>query len=158
MEMQQESTQKTYPTLTSWLEDFLAKLSALQDFDEDLMTQEELSFLRSQGFSEIKDQGVFYLKTWKVYYFIPKEKPFRQYFKFLPRWVMTFRSRYIIPKTSESRKTEKGPILRDILEENVDSKYDLSPKRAKRVFNRELLILLILLETMEQQITERMML
>ena len=60
MGMQQNSEQKNSLTLTSWLEDFLAKLSVYVDTDSVSMTQGELSFLKSQGFSKTKDPNIFY--------------------------------------------------------------------------------------------------
>ena len=54
MEMQPELIQKTCQTLSSSLEDFLAKLSVLLENEEDLTKQEEHYFLRLQGFYETK--------------------------------------------------------------------------------------------------------
>ena len=75
-EMQQESEQKTCPTLISWLEDFLASLSQLQGVEKDSMTQEELSFLKSQEFSRTKNPNVFYLKMFGIYYLMTRETTF----------------------------------------------------------------------------------
>ena len=67
-ETQPKSIQKTCKTLSSSLEDFLAKLSVLLENEKDLTKQEELSFLKLQGFYETSNPGTFYSKTLKAYY------------------------------------------------------------------------------------------
>ena len=67
-ETQPELIQKTCRTLSSSLEDFLVKLSALLENEKDLTKQEEHYFLRLQGFSETKHPLIFYSKTLKAYY------------------------------------------------------------------------------------------
>ena len=57
----------------------------------------------------------------------------RQYLKSAMNSGMMYHGRYIIPKITESPKIEKGCLLRDILEENVDEKYYVSPEIARRL-------------------------
>ena len=133
--MRQESSQNNSQTLISWLEDFLARLSVLLEDNRDSMTQEELSFLRSLGFSKKKNRDIYYLKTLGVYYLTTKEELSRSSLGFSPTWGMRFNGRYLILKTTESPKTEKGCSLRDILEDDVDEKYYVSEKVAKRLLS-----------------------
>jgi len=62
MEMQQNLLQETSPTLTSWLEDSLAKLSVLLENEKDLTTPEALYSLKSLGFLPTKDQDILCLR------------------------------------------------------------------------------------------------
>ena len=137
MGMQQESEQKNWKTLTSWLEDFLASLSQLQGIDKDSMTQEELSFLKSQGFSKIKDQDIFYSKMLGIYYLTIKETLSRQLLGFSPNWGILYRGRYVIAEIMESRRTENEYTLSDVLERNVDSKYYLSEETTRKRMTEE---------------------
>ena len=123
-------------TSTSWLADFRAKHSLLQVKEGDSMTQEELSFLKSQGFLESKHQGVFYSKTLKAYYLTTVEKLSKQYLKFSPTLGIELNGRYLILKTSEFHKTGKECSLSDILEEQVDQKYFLSEKKAQKLMEQ----------------------
>ena len=132
-EMQQKSKPKTCQTLTSWLEDFLVKLSALLESEKDLMTQEEHSFLKSQGFSKTKDPDIFYLKTYEVYYLTTKEKLSRQYLRFSPTWGISLNGKYITAKITTSHKGERECLLKDILEENVPEKYYLSEETMRKI-------------------------
>ena len=62
---QPKSTQTNSPTSTSWLQDFLAKHSALQVKEGDSVTHEEHSFLKSYGFSKRKNRKHYYSKNQK---------------------------------------------------------------------------------------------
>ena len=135
-EMQPKSEPKNLQTLICLLEDFLAKHSVWQDIEKDSMTQEALSFLSSLGFSKTKDPNIFYLKTLKVYLVTTKEKLSRQYLKFSPTWGMMLSGVFLTQKTMVSPKTEKGCILRDILEENVEEKYYLSEKQVENLMKK----------------------
>lgn len=108
--------QRTYPTLTSWLEDSRVKHFLMQEKDVDSMTPEERSFLKSQGFSETKNHDIFYSKTFEAYYLTMGEVLSRKCFKFSPSWGMMFNGRYIIAKTMELPRTGSDCILRDFLE------------------------------------------
>ena len=137
MEMQQRLIPEPSQTLTSWLEDFLAKRSAWLASDEDLTIQEEHSFLISQGFSITKDPEIFYLKTLKVYYLMTAAKLSRQCLRFSPTWGMSLNGRYLTAKISESPRIGKECSLSDILEEEVDDKYFLSDDMAQKLMSNE---------------------
>ena len=134
-ETSQQSKQKTSQNMTSWLEDFLAKHSQLQVNAQDLMTQEEHSFLRLQGFSGTKHPDVFYSKTLKVYYLITLEGLSKQYLKYSPTLGIELNGRYLILKTSEFHRTGKECSLSDILEDKVEDKYFLSEKQTGYIKN-----------------------
>ena len=131
-EMQQKSTPKTYPNLTSWLGDSHVRHFLLQEREEGLMTREEHCFLRLHGFSRTKDPDIFYSKMLKVYYLTTKEKLSRQYLKFSPTWGIALHGRYLTAKISY-HKTGKGYSLKDILEESVEEKYYIKKDIAKQI-------------------------
>ena len=134
MEMPQKSEQKNWKTLTCWLEDFLASLSVLlTQVDKDSMTQEELSFLKSQGFSKTKDPNIFFLKMYGIYYITIRGELSRQSLGFSPKWGMMFNGRYITVATMESVRTEKEYSLLDFIEVNgVEEKYYYSQETTKK--------------------------
>lgn len=133
MGMQDSSTPKTYPNLTSWLGDSLVRAFLLQEREEGLMTQEERYSLRSLGFSRTKDPNIFYLKMFGIYYLTTKEKLSRQYLKFSPVWGIMLNGRYLIARTMECHRTENEYSLKDILEESVEEKYYIREEVAKRI-------------------------
>ena len=134
MGMQTTLTPVNYQNSISLLEDFLAKVSALQDIKWDSMTQEELSFLKSQGFSKIRGHNIFYSKMLGIYYLTMAEIPSTKSLKFLPTWGMCLNGRYITAKITKLPNTEKGYILEDILlpSEEVPQSYYLSKEREER--------------------------
>lgn len=135
METQQKLIQKNYQTLTSWSEDFRARLSVLLANEVDLTTSEGHSFLTSQGFCQKKDPDIWYSKMLKVYLVMTAAKLSRQSLGFLPTWGIEWNGKYLTAKTSEFPKTESGCSLSDILEENVDPKYFLSLEQTERILS-----------------------
>ena len=132
-EMQPKSKPKNYQTLTSWLEDSHDKHSLLQEREEGLMTQEEHSFLKSQGFSKTKNPHIFYSKMLEVYYLTTKDVLSRQSLGFSPTWGISFNGRYLTRRISKCHNEEKGCLLKDILEEKVPEKYYLSEETAAKI-------------------------
>jgi len=102
METSQQLFQTNSQTLTSWLEDFLAKLSLLLEKGEDLTTQEEHYFLTSQGFLPTKDPKIYCLKMLKVYYLTMGAELSRQSLGFSPTWGISLSGRFLTAKTSVS--------------------------------------------------------
>ena len=133
MEMQQKSTQKNYQTSTFLSEDFLARLSALLEKEKDLTTPEAHSSLTSLGFLQKKNPNIWYSKMSKVYLVTTREELSRQSLGFSPTWGMELNGRYLTAKTSEFHKTGNESSLSDILEQNVDEKYFLSPEQQNRL-------------------------
>ena len=134
--MQEELFPATYPTSTYWLEDFLARHSALQEKGQDLTMQEVHCFLRSQGFSDTNDPDIFYLRTWEAYYLTMIEKLSSKYLKFCPTLGIELNGNYLILKTSDYPRTGPECSLLDILEDNVPDKYFLSDKAVKYLKDR----------------------
>jgi hypothetical protein len=52
-------------------------------------------------------------------------------------WGTTFNGKLLTAKISESRSTERGYSLSDIIEENPDPKYFLSDEAFQRMFSRQ---------------------
>ena len=138
METQLKSTQQNSQTLTSWWEDFHARLSPLLENEKDLTTPEGHSFLTSLGFSQKKDPDIWYSKMLKVYLVTTAEKLSRQSLGFLPTWGISWNGRYLTAKTSEFPKTGSVCSLSDILEENPDEKYFLSSEQTAKILSSEL--------------------
>jgi site-specific DNA-cytosine methylase len=61
------------------------------------------------------------------------DTPFPQYLGFSPNWGIALNGRYLIARITESHNTEKGSILRDILEPQPDRKYYLSEEAIKKI-------------------------
>lgn len=134
--MPQQLKVTSYQTLICSLEDFLAKRSQSQVNDSDLRTQEALSFLMSHGFSETKDPDILYSKTLKVFCLTTLAKLSRQYLKFSPTQGTELAGLYIIPRTMEYRRTGSVSTLSEVLEENVDPKYFLSPQMTEKILSQ----------------------
>ena len=132
-EMSPKSERKIYQNLTSWLEDSHVKHFLSQEKEEGSMTPEELSFLKSQGFSKTKNPNIFYSKMLKVYYLTTKEELSRQSLGHSPNWGMMCNGRYLTAKTMEYPKIGKEYILKDFLEKGVDQKYYLSEKQVQKL-------------------------
>jgi len=131
-----KSPQPTFQTMICSVADSLAKHFQSQAKEGDSMTPEELSFLKSLGFSETSDPDIFCLKMSKVYLVMTKEKLSRQYLGFSPTWGMSINGRFLTAKISESPKTGKECSLSDILEENPDRKYFLSEEAIRGILKR----------------------
>ena len=135
-EMQQESIPKTCQVLSSSLEDFLVKLSALLENEKDLTKQEEHYFLRLQGFSETKNPLVFYSKTLRAYYLMIGAELSKPFLGSAMNSGMMYHGRFIIPKIMVCRIIGRGFLLRDILEPVVEDKYYLSPELTRRLMSQ----------------------
>lgn len=109
-EMSQKSEPRTYPTLTSWLEDSHVKHFLSQEKEEGLMTQEERSFLKSQGFSKTKNPNIFFSRTLGVYYLMTKDVLSRQSLEFSPTWGMSFNGRYLTRPISKCHSGERESV------------------------------------------------
>ena len=131
--MPQKSTLKNCKTLICWLEDSHVKHFLYQDTEEDSMTQEELSFLKSQGFVQRKSPNIFWSKMLKVSYLTPKAKLSRECLGYSPNWGMMLNGKCLTAKTLGQPKIVKGCTLKDILERNVEEKYYLSKESAERL-------------------------
>jgi len=123
------------PTLTSSAGDFLAKVSVLLEKEGDLTTPEELSFLKSLGFSRKSNQDCVYWKTSKDCYLMTREELSKPSSPRLMSWGMTSNGKCVTQRITESPRTGNASSLSDILEEHPDQKYFLSPTMTKFMLN-----------------------
>lgn len=112
METSQKSLPKTYQTLTSSLEDSLAKLLALLEAVQDLTIPEAHSFLMSQGLLKQKDQNIFYLKMLKDCYLTTVDELTKPYCPPLRNWVMTRKHWYLTATFSTPPHDRESLCLR----------------------------------------------
>jgi len=132
-ETSEQSPQVKSPTTTSLPQDFHAKLLALLENAEDLMTPEELSSLKSQGYLKINSRSSLYLKMLKDFYLMTTETLSRPSSPRLQNWGMTFNGKCLTARISESHRIGKECSLSDILEDNPDQKYFLSEQAIQRM-------------------------
>ena len=128
--------QKNCPTLISFVLDFLANLSRLQEKDEDLKTQEAQCFLKSQGFSKTNDPDILFSKMLKAYLITTEAKLSKQYLKFSPTLGIKCNGNYLILSSSEFLKTGKECTLLDVMEKDVPEKYFLSKDAEVKILAR----------------------
>ena len=124
--------------LTCLQEDFLAKLSVLQEKDEDLKTPEVLSFLKSQGFSRItlkmdNPYPVYFSKMLKVYLATTISEHLLQSTKFLPTLIIPLNAKWLILSGFSHKTGNESLSLADIMETQVEEKYFLSEKVTSRL-------------------------
>ena len=123
---------------TSSLEDSLARLFQLQESEQDFpwMTPEGHSLLRCLD-SQVKSQYlIFSLRMLKDSSITTKEEPLKSSSRSWMGWGMTVNGNCLTAKISESRNTEKGYSLSDILEETPDQKYSLSEEQVEAMMKR----------------------
>lgn len=93
-------------------------------------------FLKSAAFYGIKEHLFFSLRTSKDYSIMTMEKHLESSSLVWMNWGMTYNGSCLTARISESHKTEKGYLLAEVLEENVDQKYFLSAKQVERIMER----------------------
>ena len=128
--------------LTYLQEDFLVRLSALQEEDEDLTTPEALSFLKSQGFSRItlkmeNPYPVYFSKMLKVYLATTLDEHLLQSTKFLPTLITPLNAKWLILAGFSHKTGRESLSLADIMEAQVEEKYFLSEKMTSRLVKME---------------------
>ena len=131
METSQKSTKKNYQTLTSSLEDSLAKHFLLLEKEGDLTTPEELSSLTVQGFSKKNNQETSYWKTSKGCFLTTTEELSKPSSIRLLNWGIVWNGKCLTQRISESHRIGKECSLSDILEESPNEKYFLSQEQTE---------------------------
>jgi DNA (cytosine-5)-methyltransferase 1 len=131
--MQPQSEPMNCQTLTSCVQDFLAKLSQLLERDEALVSPEAQCFLKSQGFYETKNPNILYSKMLKGYLTTSVEELLQLSLKFSPTLGIQLNGRFLILSSSVYLKTGKECSLSDVLQENVSEKYFLSPQMMQKI-------------------------
>ena len=121
--------------LMSSVEDFRARLSLLQETDEVLKIQEELSSLKSQSSHLFSNLDIYSLKTSRDSSTMTKAIPLRQSSQRWMNWGMMWNGKCLTAKTLESPKIESVCLLSDILEENVPEEFFLSEETQNRLMS-----------------------
>jgi len=131
----QECFPNLFQTQMSIVSDFLAKVSALQDSEEDSKIQEELSSLKSCDLLK-KGSLRFYSEKMLRDSLITTKGGHSEHSSM--RWGMwgTMRNgKCLTADISELHRIEKESSLLDIFEGGVDSKYFLSPQTIQRLMS-----------------------
>ena len=143
----QESQMSLFEDSEVWtlsVEDFRARLSQLQETDEDLKILEELCSLRSQGSHLFSDLNIYSLKMSKDSLTMTKEIPSRLSSQRWISWGTTWNGKCLTARILESLKTGNVCSLSDILEEEVDESVDsLAPTLCSTTTQKDPLKVLI---------------
>ena len=135
-ETSEQLTLLPYQTTTSSVRDFLAKVSQLLGSEEDLQILEAHSSLRYAESYRLSDLRFYSLRMSE------DSSPMMQGILTKPSserwmsWGMTVSGKCLTASTTESRRTESGCSLSDILEDNPGQKYFLSEKQTKYIQNQ----------------------
>src|SRR3990167_11318725 len=125
----------TSPTMTYFVEVFLAKVSVLLEREGDLTTQGEHYSLTSLGFSRKNNQDCVYWKTSKDCYLMTMAELSKPSSPRLLNWGMTSNGKCLTARISESPRIGKECSLSDVLEEQIDHKYFLSENLTQKLLN-----------------------
>ena len=124
----QESQMSLFEESEVWtlsVEDFRAKLSALQETDEVLKIHEELCFLKLHGSHLFSDLNIYSLRTSKDSSTMTEELHLRPSSEPWMNWGTMWNGKSLTARISEPHKTGSACSLSDILEENVPEEFFL---------------------------------
>jgi hypothetical protein len=129
---------ETFQVPTYWLEDSLARLFQLQESElaSPWMTLEGHSLLKCLDSLTKNQYLISSLRMSKDSSITTEEEPSKSSSKSWMAWGMTVNGNCLTAKISESRNTEKGYSLSDILEESPDQKYSLSEEQVEAMMKR----------------------
>lgn len=133
METQLQLIPTNSQTSTFLWEDSRVKLSALLENEKDLRTLGVLFFMRLRESLKASDLGIWSLKTSKGFSITSRGELLPQSFDRYGNLVMSINADWLIVGTSEYHKTGRESSLSQVLEDNVDPKYFLSPKMQARL-------------------------
>ena len=125
----EESIQKRSPTLTSFVQDFLANPSRWQGKEKGSKIPVGRYSSRFPELQKLKDLRCYSLKTLKDFYQTTEAKPSRPFFR---KWGVSDTGqsgKYLTANIMESLRTGKECLLSDILEKKVPPRYFLSQKQ-----------------------------
>ena len=131
--MQEQLNQNECQILIYSVQDFLARHSLSPESEKDLLTQEELSFLKLPGFLKLKDPRILSLKMFPVCYRMTKAGRFAPSSVRFLNWGTMSNGKCLTARISESPKQENGCILSDILISDVPEKYYLNQKQMEQL-------------------------
>ena len=124
-----------FQTQTSTVSDFLAKVSALQDSEEDSRIQEELSSLKSCDLLKKGSLRFYSEKMLQDFLTTTEEEPSQRSSMRWGTWGSIVNGRCLTADISESHRIEQESSLSDIFEGGVDSKYFLSQQSIRRLMS-----------------------
>ena len=131
-----ESTSGVYPTTTSFVQDFHANPSLLQEEGKVSKTLVERYSSRYAELSKLKNLSYFSSKTLKDYSTMTEEERSASSFNRWMNWGTGSNGRFLTANISEYPRIGKECSLSDILEEQVDEKYFLSENQVKSLINK----------------------
>ena len=138
METSQKSTPQLFPTSTSSFEDSLARLFQSLENGEDLKIPDERSSLSLREYCEQNNLDYSSLKMLKDCSVMTTEKLSAPSSPRLMSWGMTVNGKCLTAKITESPRTGSECSLSDILEEQPDPKYFLSPQATQKILNNSI--------------------
>lgn len=115
--------------------DFLAKVSALQETDEDLKIQEELSSLKSCDLLKKGSLKFYSEKMLQDFLTTTEEEPSQRSSMRWQMWGTMRNGKCLTADISESHRIEQECSLSDIFEGGVADKYFLSPQTLQRLMS-----------------------
>ena len=115
------------------VEDFRARLSALQEIDEVLKIHEELCSLRLLGSHLFSDLDIYSLRMSKDSSTMKTELHLRPLSQPWMSWGMMWNGKCLTARISESPKIGNVCSLSDILEENVPEEFFLSAEKTSQL-------------------------
>lgn len=134
--MPHELTPMNYPTLTSFVLDFLVSHFPSADGDLVLPTPEELSFMKSQGWLKPNGLSFFSLKTCRGFSITPAGKLSElSSMKFMNSGIVS-NGACLTRRISEYHNSEGACTLSDILIADCPEKYFLSKKAVQKLLSK----------------------
>ncbi len=133
---QPKSNQKISPKLILSAPDFLVSHFQSAAEDSALLIQEALSFMRSSEWLKPGDLLIFCSKTSRGYSITKGGKPSELSLPRYMSWGILLNSVCLTARISESRSSEGGCTLSDILIADCPEKYFLSPRAMERLLGK----------------------
>lgn len=134
--MLEESKQKEFLDLISYVQDFLVKHSQLLEEGEVSRIPEARYFLKLLELLKIKDLSLFSLRTLKGYSITMEGKLLPQSYERWMNWGMIVNGWCLTASFSEYPRTEKESLLSEILEDKVEKKFYLTKEQHRKVIER----------------------
>ena len=131
--MQEQLNQNECQILIYSVQDFLARHSLSPESEKDLLTQEELSFLKLPGFLKLKDPRILSLKMFPVCYRMTKAGRFAPSSVRFLNWGTMSNGLCLTANILESRSQGGGCSLSAILIPDAPEKYYLSSEMVQKL-------------------------
>ncbi|EKA10324.1 hypothetical protein GMD1S_09317 [Streptococcus sp. GMD1S] len=139
MTISQASTQHNFQKQIYGVREALVKICLSQESEPDYTVNEVDSFLDLLLCSKAKKKRInpsgYSLKMLRDFYQAAGDEIISTISLVWGKQGMTSNGRFLIPKITESHKTENESILSDILEAEVDDKYYLSAEKAAAILS-----------------------